>query len=127
MSQTAAIRMPLSASTSGLAIKVTANTSPGTLVHTATANSTPGSGGIWDEIWLWIYSDIILFADVTIEFGDATAPDHNIRLPLIWRSGARLVVPGFLLQNSTTVKVFATGSFSGNIFVMGHANRITNA
>ncbi len=107
-----------------MGIKVVAVATAGTAIHTATSSSTPGSGGTWDEIWLWAYNSDSVSRNLTIEFGDATAPDHNIFQTIPSQSGEVLVVPGFILQNSATVKAFA--SAANVVAVSGYVNRITN-
>ena len=121
------VRMNLSGSTDGKGINLAATSTPGNLIHTATSSTTPGAGVIWDEIWLWIsYDTLNALPEVTIEFGDATAPDHNIRFQPQYHSTPRLIVAGMILQNSTTVRGFASATLTGNAVVTGYVNRITN-
>ncbi len=119
-----AIKINFSSSTDGMGIKVVAVATAGTAIHTATSNSTPGAGGIWDEIWLWVYNSDTVSRNLTVEFGDATAPDHNIVQTIPVSAGLVLVVPGLILQNSATVKAFA--SAANVLAVSGFVNRITN-
>ncbi len=119
-----ALKQNLSSSTDGMGIKVVATATAGTAIHTATSSSTPGSGGTWDEIWLWVYNSDTASRNITIEFGDATAPDHNIFQSIPSQCGLVLVVPGLILQNSATVKAFA--SAANVVTVSGYINRITN-
>ena len=116
--------MNFSSSTDGKAIKVVATATAGTAVHTATSSATPGAGGTWDEVWLWAYNSDTSIRNLTIEFGGATAPDQNIVQSIPAGSGAILIVPGLILQNSATVKAFA--SAANVVTVMGYINRITN-
>lgn len=119
-----ALKQNLSSSTDGMGIKIAATATAGTAIHTATNSSTPGSGGTWDEIWLWAFNSDTVNRTLTIEFGDATAPDHNIIQVIPPSAGLVLVVPGLILQNSATVKGFA--SAANVVTVSGFINRITN-
>ena len=94
----------LSGSTDGMGIKVVATATLGTTIHTAVAGTTAGT---YHEIWLWAYNGHTTTATLTIEFGDATVPDHNIILTLAAKSGLTLVVPGLILQNGQIVTAFA--------------------
>jgi hypothetical protein len=120
-----AIKTKLSSSTDGKGIKLVATSTPGTAIHTATSNSTPGAGGIWDEIWLWAFnSDTTTARNLTVEFGGATAPDWNVTQTLPPLSGLVIIVPGLILQNSTTVKAFA--SLTNVVTLNGFVNQVTN-
>lgn len=120
-----AIKTRFSQSSDGKAIKVVATATAGTLIHTATSNATPGAGGIWDEIWIWAFnSDTTTARNLTIEYGDATAPDHNIVQTIPPLSGAILIIPGLILQNGATVRAFA--ALTNVITIMGYVNQITN-
>ena len=77
-------KRPLSGSTDGMGIKVVATATLGTTIHTSTSPTTAGS---WDEVWLWAFNSNSTTETLTIEFGDATAPDHNIVLVLASKSG----------------------------------------
>lgn len=119
-----AIKTKFSGSTDGKAIKIAATASTGTTIHTATSNSTPGAGGVWDEIWLWAYNSDTSARVLTIQFGGTTAPDQNIVQTIPPGSGAVLVVPGLILQNSAVVYGFCPTT--NVITVMGFINQITN-
>jgi len=108
----------LSASTNGKAIKVTATSTAGTLIHTAVAGTSD-----LDEIWLYAVNSSASLVKLTLEWGEATAPDGNIEQNVPAESGLMLLVPGLVLQNGLTVKAFAgTGSV---ITVAGYVNRAT--
>lgn len=117
-------RIALSGSTNGKGIKVVSNSSPGFLIHTATSSSTPGAGGIWDEVWMWVYNSYVQDEQITIQFGGATSPDQSIIQTMIRAQGVVLVVPGLLLQNGATVKAYSNDS--SVCVVTGFVNRITN-
>ena len=63
----------LSGSTSGKQIKVAATATAGTTIHTAHATSL-------DEIWLWAVNSSTTAVKITVEWGEATAPDGNIEV-----------------------------------------------
>ena len=107
----------LSGSTNGKAIKIAATATPGTLLHTAVA----GAASL-DEVWLYAVNSGAAAVKLTIEWGEATAPDGNIELTIPGEDGLVLVVPGLLLQNELVVRAFAaTGSV---IVIHGYVNRI---
>lgn len=108
----------LSASTNGKPIKVVATATAGTLIHTAIAGTSA-----LDEVWLYAHNTSASAVKLTIEYGDATAPDNNIEINIgAEGTGPILVVPGFLLQNGLTVKAFAGTANVINVF--GYVNRI---
>lgn len=108
----------LSGSTNGKGIKVAATSTPGTTIHTAGSGTSNN-----DEIWLYAVNSGSAAVKLTIEWGEATAPDGNIEVTIPGESGLFLVVPGLLLQNSLVVKAFAgTGDV---IIIHGFVNRIT--
>lgn len=108
----------LSGSTQGKGIKVVAAATLGTTIHTAVAGTSS-----WDEIWLYAVNSSAAAVKLTIEWGEAAAPDGNIELIIPGESGLILVIPGLLLQNSLVVTAFAG---TGNIIVIhGYVNRIT--
>jgi hypothetical protein len=109
-----------SGSTTGMGIKVVAVATLGTLFHQAGAGTTN-----FDEIWLWLFNSDTASHVVTIEFGDATAPDHNIVIVVPPKAGLICAIPGLVLQNSLSVTVFADAA---NLVTMsGYVNRITVA
>lgn len=110
----------LSGSTDGKGIKVVQTATPGTLIHTG--SSTPAT---LQEIWLWAYNSHTADVVLTIEWGDATAPDGNIKQTITFQKGEQIVVPGFILKGNAsplTVKAFAA---TGNVIVIkGYVNEI---
>ena len=119
----AILKTPLSQSSYGQAISVGATSSVGTLIHTANASATPGSGGTWDEIWLWGTNTSTSMIVLTVQFG-ATAASNSIILSIPAQGGETLIVPGHILQNSGTVHAYA--GTSGFVTVQGYVNLITN-
>ena len=109
-------KVVLSGSTSGKQIKVAATATAGTTIHTAHATSL-------DEIWLWAVNSSTTAVKITVEWGEATAPDGNIEVTIPGESGYLMVVPGLVLTNSLVVKAFA--GTANVILVNGYCNRIS--
>ena len=108
----------LSGGTNGKQIKVVATATAGTTIHTATS----GTSNL-DEIWLYAVNSSSSAVKLTIQWGEATAPDGNIEVTVPAEDGYMLVVPGLLLQNSLVVKAFA--GTANVILINGYVNRIT--
>ena len=108
----------LSGSTDGKAIKVAATATAGTTIHTGSTTTTT-----LDEIWLYAVNSSASSVKLTIEWGEATAPDGNIELTVLPEAGLVTVIPGLLLQNSLVVKAFA--GTTNVICIHGFVNRIT--
>jgi hypothetical protein len=107
----------LSGSTNGKGIKVVATATAGTTIHTAVAGTDD-----FDEIWIYAVNSDSTARKLTIEWGEATAPDGNIEVTIPAESGLVLVAPGLLLQNTLVVKAFAA---SANVVILhGYVNRI---
>ena len=109
-------KVVLSGSTSGKQIKVAATATAGTTIHTAHATSL-------DEIWLWAVNSSTTAVKITVEWGEATAPDGNIEVTIPGESGYLMVVPGLILTGSLVVKAFA--GTANVLLVNGYVNRIT--
>jgi hypothetical protein len=108
----------LSGSTNGKAIKVAATATAGTTIHTAVSGTSD-----LDEIWLYAVNSSASAVKLTLEWGQADAPDGNIELSIAAESGLVLVTAGLLLQNSLVVKAFA--ATTNVILLHGYVNRIT--
>jgi hypothetical protein len=108
----------LSESTNGKGILVVQTATAGTTIHTAVA----GTSGM-DEVWLYAVNSSAATVKLTIEWGEATAPNGNIEVSIIGESGLMLIVPGLLLQNGLMVKAFA--GTTNVIVIHGFVNRIT--
>ena len=106
----------LSGSTNGKAVKVVQTATAGTTIHTAHATAL-------DEIWLYAVNSSASSVKLTLEWGEATAPDGNIELTVTAESGLVLVCAGLLLTNSLVVKAFA--GTASVILLHGYVNRIT--
>lgn len=111
-------KQKLSGSTNGKAIKVTQTATAGDTIHTAINNETD-----WDEIWLWAVNSTTTPKKLTLEWGEATAPDGNIEQTIPAESGLVLIAPGLLLQNSLVVKAFC--ETANVVTIHGFVNRIT--
>jgi len=108
----------LSGCVQGKGIKVVATATAGTTIHTAVAGTSS-----MDEIWLYAVNSDTTARKLTLEWGEATAPDGNIELTIPAESGLVLVAPGLLLQNSLVVKAFAAAA--NVILIHGYVNRVT--
>jgi len=113
------VKRIFSDSVDGMGIKVAATATAGTDIHTAVAGTTPGT---YDEIYLWAYNGHTSAVTLTIEFGDNTAPDHNIVVSLASKSGLIPIIPGLILQNGKTVKAFA--SEANVVTISGFVNQM---
>ena len=109
-------KVVLSGSTSGKMIKIAATATAGTTIHTAHATSL-------DEIWLWAVNSSTTAVKITVEWGEATAPDGNIEVTVPGESGYLMVVPGLVLTGSLVVKAFA--GTANVILINGYCNRIS--
>ena len=111
----------LSGSTDGKAVKVAATATAGTLIHTGSTTTTT-----LDEVWLYAVNSSASSVKLTIEWGEANAPDGNIELSVAGESGLVLVVPGLLLKgNATALTVKAFAATANVICVHGYVNQIT--
>lgn len=108
----------LSGSSNGKQIKVVATATPGTTIHTAVSGTSD-----LDEIWIYAVNSSSSAVKLTLEWGQADAPDGNIEVLVPAEDGYMLVVPGLLLQDSLVLKAFAG---SANVILLnGYVNRIT--
>ena len=108
-------KLKLSGSTDGKGIKVVQTATAGDTIHTAHATAL-------DEIWIYAVNSSASAVKLTLEWGEATAPDGNIEVTIPGESGLYLVIPGLLLTNSLVVKAFAG---TANVLVIhGFVNRI---
>jgi hypothetical protein len=108
----------LSGSTNGKGIKVAATATLGTTIHTAVAGTSD-----FDEVWLYCVNSSAANVKLTIEWGEATAPDGHIEKTITAEDGLYCIVPGLVLQNGCVVTAFAG---SANVLIIqGFVNRIT--
>lgn len=112
----------LSGSTQGKQIKIAATATAGTTIH-----ATGTSATVQDEIWLWCTNSDTTARKLTIEWGEATAPDGNVEVTIPPESGPVLVIPGWRLTGSgaagLTVAAFA--ATTNVLTVAGYVNRYT--
>ena len=109
----------LSGSTNGKAIKVAATATAGTTIHTAVSGTSS-----LDEVWLYAHNSSASTVKLTLEWGEATAPDGNIEINIgAEGTGLVLVAPGLLLQNSLIIKAFAASA--SVVTLTGYVNRIS--
>jgi hypothetical protein len=111
---------PAGTTGTGLGIKVAATATAGTAIHTAsTAPATI------DEVWLYAVNSSTSSVKLTIEWGEATAPDGNIEVTVLPEAGLVTVIPGLLLQGNATAKVVRAFAGTTNVIVLhGFVNRI---
>lgn len=111
----------LSGSTQGRGIKVAATSSPGTTIHATGTSST-----VIDEVWLYAYNSAASSVQMTIQYGNTTSPDDEIKISIPTVSGLTLVIPGLILTGTgsaaNTIRAFAG---TGNVVTIhGYVNRI---
>ncbi len=94
-----------SGSTQGFPVKVVATASAGTTMHTTGVSAT-----IVDEISVYAQNNHTADVVLTLEVGDATAPDHNVIVTVPYKAGLYLIGV-FRLSGSgaagATLKAFA--------------------
>jgi hypothetical protein len=105
----------LSGSTDGKGIKVVATSTLGTTIHTAHATAI-------DEVYLYAVNSSAASVKLTIEWGEATAPDGNIEYTVAAEDGLYLVIPGLVLTNSLVITAFAASA--NVVLIHGFVNRI---
>lgn len=96
-------KKPLSGSTNGKQIKLSATTSgSANTIHTAGSGTTNN-----DEIWIWVTNNHSSAVNLTLLWGGNSSPDDEIVMSIPSKSGLYLVIPGLILQNSLVLKAFA--------------------
>jgi len=112
---------PAGSTGTGLAIKVAATATAGTAIHTASTTATT-----IDEIWLYAVNTSASSVKLTIEWGEATAPDGNIEVTVQPEAGLVTIIPGLLLQGNASAKVVRAFAATANVIcIHGFVNRIT--
>lgn len=103
----ATVKIPFSASIQGEPIKVTANSTPGALIHTTSISNTT-----FDAIFLKAFNSDTVDRVLTIEYGGPTAPDLNLVMTIPFQSGQVLIIDGDVLVGNgsvgLTIKAFAS-------------------
>ncbi len=119
----AIVQRPLSASTDGLPIQLSATAGDGTTLHTMVTGTTT-----MDRVFMWATNSSTAAIEVNIEWGASTArlaeevPAKTMGYPLVnglpvWgRSGS---------VSATVIKGYASTSAVVNIF--GYVNRVTES
>ncbi len=111
----------LSGSTDGKAIKVAATATAGTTIHTGSTTTTT-----LDEVWLYAINSSASSVKLTIEWGEASAPDGNIEVTVLPEAGLVTVIPGLLIKgNATALVVKAFAGTANVIMIHGFVNQIT--
>ena len=111
---------PAGTTGTGLGVKVAATATAGTAIHTASTTTTT-----IDEVWLYAVNTSASSVKLTIEWGQADAPDGNIELTVLPEAGLVTVIPGLVLQGNATAKVVRAFAATANVIVMhGFVNRI---
>jgi hypothetical protein len=97
----------LSGSTNGKAIKVAATATAGTLLHTGVT----GTSQI-DWVSLYAVNSDTTDRKLTIEWGEATAPDGNIELTIPAEDGLVQITPdgGLPINNGLEIRAFAASA-----------------
>jgi hypothetical protein len=109
-----------SGSTDGKGIKVAATATAGTLIHTGSATAAT-----LHEVWLYAVNSSGTDVKLTIEWGEATAPDGNIEYTVKAENGLYLIIPGLILKgNATALTIKAFAGTANVIVVHGYVNVI---
>lgn len=110
----------LSGSTDGKGIKIAATATLGTTIHTGSSTAAD-----YHEIWLYCVNSSTSAVKLTIEWGEATAPDGNIEMIIPPEDGFTLVVPGLLIKgNATPLVVTAFAATTNVLIIHGFVNTI---
>ena len=111
----------LSGSTDGKGIKVVQTATAGTTIHTGPTNTAH-----FHEVWLYAVNSSTSNVKLTIEWGEATAPDGNIEVTVLPEAGLVTVIPGLLIKgNATALVVKAFAATANVICIHGFVNQIT--
>ena len=111
----------LSGSTDGKGVLVAATATAGTLVHTGSSTAAT-----LHEVWLYAVNTSASDVKLTIEWGEATAPNGNIEYTVKAENGLYLIVPGLLIKGnaSSALTVRAFAATTNVIVVHGYVNVI---
>ena len=111
-------KLPLSGSTNGRQILVSASATAGTLIHTAVSGTSS-----LDEIWIYGVNTSTSSVKLTLEYGGVTVPNDHIEVTVPGEAGLVLIVPGLVLNNALVVRAFA--GTANVIALSGYVNRIS--
>lgn len=110
----------LSGSTDGKGVLVAATATAGTLIHTGSATATT-----LHEVWLYAVNTSASDVKLTVEWGEATAPNGNIEYTVKAENGLYLIVPGLLIKgNASALTVKAFAATASVVVVHGYVNVI---
>lgn len=109
-------KIKLSGSTDGKAILVAATATAGTTVHTAHATDT-------DYVTLYAVNTTTTAKKLTLEWGEATAPNGNIEVTIAPEDGAVQLTDMFPLTNSLVVAAFC--ETANVVTIYGHVTRVS--
>ena len=110
----------LSSSTDGKGILVVQTVTAGTTIHTGPTNTAH-----FHEVWLYAVNSSATAVKLTIEWGEATAPNGNIEFTVPAESGLYLLVPGLPLQgNASALVVKAFAATASVVIIHGFVNEI---
>jgi len=110
----------LSGSTDGKGVLVAATATAGTLIHTGSATAAT-----LHEVWLYAVNTSASDVKLTIEWGEATAPNGNIEYTVKAENGLYLIIPGLILKgNATALTIKAFAATTNVIVVHGYVNVI---
>ena len=108
----------LSGSSDGRGIKVSADSSPGTVIHSALSSVAANE---WDEIFIQAVNTSGSDVKLTVEWGGTSGPGDHIEVTIPAESGFTEVIPGHVLQNGAIARAFAA---TADVIVLhGYVNR----
>jgi hypothetical protein len=112
-------KLLLSGSTNGQPILVAATATTGTTIHTAVSGTSS-----LDEVWLYAHNTSSSDVKLTLEWGGTTAPNNHIEISIGSEgTGAVLIAPGWIVNNSIVIRAFA--ATTNVINIVGYVNRIS--
>jgi hypothetical protein len=113
------VKLPLSASSYGQQVLITATTSgSANPIHTTLS----GTGSL-DEVWIYAYNDSTSSILTSILWGSTIESASVNRFSILPRSGRTLMVDGKIAQNSLSISAYA--AVSNVILFDGFVNRAT--
>lgn len=112
MAQTYAIQT-LSGSTDGKGILVAATATPGTTIHTG-----PTTVADYHKIWIDAVNTSTSPVKLTIEWGEATAPNGNIEVTIPPEAGLVPVINGRLFKGNATALIVKAFAATTNVIVL---------
>lgn len=108
-------KIPLSGSTDGAFILIANISSPGAIVHTASSVSNE-----IDEVFLYAYN--IGLEDYQLNIDWASSAGAN-KFMVPFQKPPKLIIPGLVIKNSKTIRVWVEAAASNLICIGGYVNR----